>query len=535
MLYSAPRRYFVVFVELLSLTTFAFAQSVYQAIAGNPEFIVLNRITHADLLLVVAVFNLAPAVVLFVAWWLLERWRPAAADSLLSACFLLLLTPFLLELHKTYLSPVLRFSHNTVLVALPLCLAGWVVFAYRAEFQRVLLVLSPLILVFPAWFLLRAWRQVSPPAGESGTAFSVARVTHDRQLPRPPVCLLILDEFTRPALLDDSGAIDAARFPNFADFARHSTWFTNATANAEYTTRSIPVIVTGSFPRGNDPSDRAYPNNLFRLLAPDYDITVREVVTRFCVPGEYHCPDAERVARQGHLLWAVGELYLWRVAPKSVVLGIQGRDLRQEQGRFGGFLAGIRPGAGAKPMLQFMHLELPHAPYLLRPDGSLHMVEPNSFEGRFAGDTVLLERLRGDYVAQIQYVDREFGEFLRKLKESGLYDQSLIIVTSDHGVSWKANAPGRVLSEANADMIFPVPLFIKQPGQTEGRTSTEDAQLIDVLPTIAAAVAIDPPWPVAGRNLFGADSPPRQKIMIDASGRRFAYPQNFAASPPAHN
>ncbi len=53
-----------VFVALLSLTTFAIAQSVYQAIAGNPEFITLNRITHGDLLLIVLVFNVAPAVVL---------------------------------------------------------------------------------------------------------------------------------------------------------------------------------------------------------------------------------------------------------------------------------------------------------------------------------------------------------------------------------------------------------------------------------------------------------------------------------------
>jgi hypothetical protein len=54
----------LVFLALLSLTTFAFAQSVYQAIVGNAEFVVLNQITHADLWLIFLCFNLVPAIVL---------------------------------------------------------------------------------------------------------------------------------------------------------------------------------------------------------------------------------------------------------------------------------------------------------------------------------------------------------------------------------------------------------------------------------------------------------------------------------------
>ena len=83
----------LIFLALLSLSTFAFAQSVYQAIVGNPEFVVLNRITHGDLLLIVLVFNVAPAALLSAMWWLLARRQPSAADTFLSTSFLLLLTP----------------------------------------------------------------------------------------------------------------------------------------------------------------------------------------------------------------------------------------------------------------------------------------------------------------------------------------------------------------------------------------------------------------------------------------------------------
>ena len=186
-------------------------------------------------------------------------------------------------------------------------------------------------------------------------------------------------------------------------------------------------------------------------------------------------------------------------------------------------------------MLEFMHLELPHAPYMLTPEGAIHEVEPNSFEARFAGDTALLDRVHGDYESQIQFVDREFGAFLAKLKQAGLYDRAVIVVTSDHGVSWKSEAPGRTLNAASAPMIFPVPLFIKLPGQTEGRVSAEDAQLIDLAPTIASIAGVSVPWPVAGRDLFAPSGAPREKIMFDSSGRKFAYPPNFAETIPRGN
>ena len=520
----------LVFLALLSLTSFAFAQSVYQAIAGNAEFVVLNRITHADLLLIILVFNVAPALVLSALWFLVRRWKAAAADAFLSFSFLLLLMPFFLELHKTYLSLLLRFPHNTVLVAIPLAAAAVVVFLYRSECERFLLVLSPGILLFPGLFLARAWHEVSPSTATPAVAMASIPDANTSQ-PRPPIFILVLDEFARPAMLDSNGNIDANRFPHLAEFAQHSTWFANATANAEYTTRSIPVIVTGDFPHGNDASDAAYPNNLFRLLAPEYDVTIHEVVTRFCASPEYRCPDAGRVQQRSHLLRAILELYVWRVAPKSVVLRVQGDDLGDEQQRFQQFLGEITPPSG-KPALQFMHLELPHAPYMLTPTGTVRDIEPNSFEPRFAENDSLLRRLRNDYLMQIEFVDREFGEFLGRLKQAGLYDRALIVVTSDHGVSWKTDAPGRTLSDANADMIFPVPLFIKLPGQTEGRVSSEDAQSIDLVPTIAAVAGVNVPWQVAGHNLFGPPGPQREKIMIDSSGRKFAYPADFAETVP---
>jgi hypothetical protein len=332
------------------------------------EFVLLNQVTHSGLLLIILCFNLLPAVVLALAWLGTRAVAKVAADKFLSAAFLLLLAPFLMELYKRYFSPVLRFHHHTILVAVPLAIAAWLVFRYRAEFERPLFVLSPVVLIFPGLFLLRSWREVSPSVVAPVSTMANVTFIHTSE-PRPPIFILVLDEFTRPALLDGSGNIDASRFPHFADLARNSTWFSNATANAEYTTRSIPVIVTGNFSHGNHPSDKAYPDNLFRLLAPAYDITIHEFVTRFCASPEYHCPDASPVRKPSHLLRAVAELYLLRIAPLSVVLRLTGAaGLREQQERFRGFLDEIGPASGSRPPLEFMHYNLPHGPYFRRCD-----------------------------------------------------------------------------------------------------------------------------------------------------------------------
>ena len=145
------------------LTTIALSQSMYEAISGNAKFVVLNGISRAELLLVILIFNLLPAVCVAIVWRLISGWRPDAGDTFLSFSFLVLLTPFLFELHKHFLSRLLAFPHNTILVLLPLALAAWICFRLRNEFMQFLLVLSPVIVVFPALFLWHTWHQVSPP------------------------------------------------------------------------------------------------------------------------------------------------------------------------------------------------------------------------------------------------------------------------------------------------------------------------------------------------------------------------------------
>ena len=66
---------------------------------------------------------------------------------------------------------------------------------------------------------------------------------------------------------------------------------------------------------------------------------------------------------------------------------------------------------------------------------------------------------------QLRFTDRLLGELLRRLRTIGLYDQALLVVAADHGVSFRPDGPRRNVTPANVGEIGGVPLFVKAPGK----------------------------------------------------------------------
>jgi subtilisin family serine protease len=85
-----------------------------------------------------------------------------------------------------------------------------------------------------------------------------------------------------------------------------------------------------------------------------------------------------------------------------------------------------------------------------------------------------------------------------------VYDEALVVVVADHGVSLRPGQPRRNATAANlVDLAF-VPLFVKEPGRSGGRVDDSPARTVDVLPTIADALGARLPWAVDGRSLLRA-------------------------------
>ena len=121
-------------------------------------------------------------------------------------------------------------------------------------------------------------------------------------------------------------------------------------------------------------------------------------------------------------------------------------------------------------------------------------------------------QLEAYYDGLIRMVDDEIGRLLAELRRTGLYDSSLIILTSDHGDAFMEHG---FISHSTTpyEELSRVPLIIKLPKQEHAATVVEPmVRLVDVMPTLLGLVGLDTPRPVAGcdvRPLWQPDLEPR--------------------------
>ncbi|TXT23059.1 MAG: sulfatase [Planctomycetota bacterium] len=117
------------------------------------------------------------------------------------------------------------------------------------------------------------------------------------------------------------------------------------------------------------------------------------------------------------------------------------------------------------------------------------------------------------------YVDHLIGQLLERLKQTGVLDRCLLIVTADHGISFRKALPKRWLMPGNEDDVLSVPLFVKSPFQTTGEISDRAVESVDLLPTIADVVGLKLQAPTDGWSVFETSHPERKHFTV-SEGRR---------------
>ncbi|MGB7643110.1 MAG: sulfatase-like hydrolase/transferase [Terriglobales bacterium] len=135
------------------------------------------------------------------------------------------------------------------------------------------------------------------------------------------------------------------------------------------------------------------------------------------------------------------------------------------------------------PFFVWVHLYDAHDPY----------DPPEPFKTRYAAQP---------YDGGIAYEDSVVGKLLSELKARGLYDNTAIAITADHGESLGAHGEdthGIFLY----DETIHVPLLIKLPHEKTEARIDDVVELIDILPTFLQAVKIEAPAEVQGRSLLG--------------------------------
>lgn len=113
-----------------------------------------------------------------------------------------------------------------------------------------------------------------------------------------------------------------------------------------------------------------------------------------------------------------------------------------------------------------------------------------------------LAELLAQYDAEIRYVDQQVGRLLDFLRENGIYDETLIVVTADHGEEFGEHGVYREHWSTH-DGTQRVPLIIKPPANesVEGGTRDQLVTNVDVAPTLAEYAGIAPPSKWQGQSL----------------------------------
>jgi arylsulfatase A-like enzyme len=177
-----------------------------------------------------------------------------------------------------------------------------------------------------------------------------------------------------------------------------------------------------------------------------------------------------------------------------------------------------------KPLFAYVHVSDVHAVYGPKGEDLLFaeqfpgalapvLYNPQSFMARRLGlDRAETAHLRALYDGEVRYADRQFGAFLDLLRYAGLYDDSLIILVSDHGEEFFEHGGfdhGRTLYEE----LLHVPLIVKFPHQRQGARVTTRVSIVDLPPTVLASLGRSGDEPrFQGRPLPRNDEagPPRE-------------------------
>lgn len=312
---------------------------------------------------------------------------------------------------------------------------------------------------------------------------------------RKPNVLMILVDTMRASHLDLYG-YERETMPNLKRFAQNAVTFERAFAHAPRTPFSIPSLLTGRYPSRIkwEGSSKNYPR------VADDNILVFE---RFkeagwrteAVSAHWYFGEEKGInLAQGLDQWDnQGEMSVKDSNTQSEAEGITKRLTAR--------LKALAQERRTKPFFMFAHYFAPHGRYMRHQTdcGALKKswchVEPRCQShpsGCQFGDPKArsVQKLINAYDSELAYVDLYLQQVFEEIERLGLAEDTVVIITSDHGESFKDRKPASLFhgrSVYNEELH--VPLIIKAPRIVASRRK-EIVGLVDIVPTLTALAQI---------------------------------------------
>lgn len=454
-----------------------------------------------NMLYFVAAFHLMPALIISVLVWTLYAYNKKAADIVHT--FLISLSLILLANTVGYLGlNTAMWAAAVVAISIAVGTIAYLLRGFFAEFFMVAGYL--IILYFPYFFydigIFMEYESFS--IYESST--SATDATGDST--SSPVVIIIFDELSLPAILDDTGEI-SDEFPSFKKLREESIWFRNAATNYDETNYAMPSMLLGRLLNNeeatkinvNSKAFRSSPN-LFNLAASKYRISILSSVINYCLGKiDFECFGTMDYLKLDALesskiffykFLDTSNFLLCRFIRGNFKLKLYHRPAVIERNLE--HFYSIIDNKSLEGRFIYFHFLLPHKPYVYDRNGVIvrkyDSVNFKTVELKKGN----LDKIMRDYKEQIKYVDKILGETVRLLKANGNWDSTDLIITSDHGDTKDGTTRFRTFGKVN-DEIARIPMFIKPSGLKRGETRDDYYQHINFLPTILDMMRIKLP------------------------------------------
>lgn len=346
----------------------------------------------------------------------------------------------------------------------------------------------------------------------------------------PNVLLIVIDAL-RPDHLSLYG-YERKTSPHLEEFAQEGVVFSEAFANSPWTKPSTATMFTSLYPSTHNV------NLWASALSPEL-VTLPEVLQAHGYATGLFAANT-LVSPQFGFAQGVDRFY-YNDVPRfdRLILGHVVSRLRRRSGRLvspdesgihiprvsgpalnRALIDWLRTLKGG-PFFAYLHYMEPHDPYgapapytvqfdVVDPDAPAipQMRPPSSPFGAlqpFTQDEPLAPRqvrhLIARYDGEIAYVDQVVGELFEALRELGLYDRTLIIVTADHGEEFYEHG-GWSHGHSLFNEVLRVPLIMRYlPAWPTGTVVAQTARHVDLMPTVLDLCGIPTVNGLEGRSL----------------------------------
>ncbi len=164
-----------------------------------------------------------------------------------------------------------------------------------------------------------------------------------------------------------------------------------------------------------------------------------------------------------------------------------------------------------QPFMAWLHFFDPHLPYS----------PPSPYREKFAGKP---------YDGEVAYMDYVIGAVMRKLRERGLLERTLVAIAGDHGESFGDHGESGH-GVFVYDTALRVPFLLYGPGTVpEGKVVTSRVRLVDLMPTVLDLLQVPAPAGIEGQSLVrrvGRRRGPDRDVYVESM-----YPkENFGWAP----